>query len=321
MGGGSAPKPDPNIGIAALKSAEVGENLLTWMKDQSEITNDWAAEDRGRWEDVFRPLQDEYIADARSFDTERRRRSEARKSVADVRQQARLASGTRARQAMAMGVNPNSGRFRSAEAKAGLDTALAAVGAQNLARDRVEAQAESKKANAINMGSGLAVNPATSMGLSNGAITSGAQGAMNGYNQQGSLLNTQYQQQMQAWQADQQSSAGLFGALGTVAGMMSGNPMAMLGSLSTKEAKTNKTPLKEGAALGALRDMPVEAWDYKPGMGDGGRHVGPYAEDFHRQTGKGGGKMIPFQDQIGLTMGAVRDLDKKLDRIERRIAA
>lgn len=42
MGGSSAPRPDPNIGIAALKSAELGEKMLGWMKDQSDVTNQWA---------------------------------------------------------------------------------------------------------------------------------------------------------------------------------------------------------------------------------------------------------------------------------------
>lgn len=308
-GGGKAPDPDKNIGIAALKSAEVGEGLLSFMKDQAAVTNEWAEEDRGRWSEVFKPLQDQYIADAQSWDTPGRRKQAARDAIADVRLQGRLANGTRVRQAMAMGVNPASGRFQAANSNAKMDEALAAIGAGNLARDKVAAQGESREANAINLGSGLAVNPATSMGLSNGAMSSGAGGAMSGYGQQGSLLNTQYNQQMQAYQADQQNAMGMLGALGTVAGM-----------ISSKDAKTDKKPLKKGAALGALRDMPVEEWSYKPGMGDGGHHVGPYAEDFQKATGKGDGKTIAFQDAIGVTMGAVRDLANDVDEIKRRVA-
>ncbi|MDB6179008.1 tail fiber domain-containing protein [Paracoccus sp. Z330] len=314
-GGGSAPSPDKNIGIAALKSADVGEQLLSFMKDQSEVTNEWAEEDRSRFKNVFEPLQDQYIADAKSWDTERRRRSEARDAIADVRLQSRTANGTRVRQAMAMGVNPASGRFQSASQKQGMDQSLAAIGAGNLARDRVQAQGEQKVANAINLGSGMAVNPATSIGLSNGAMQAGAGGAMSGYNTQGSLLNTQYQQEMQAYQADQSNASGIMGAVGTVAGMMSGNPLAML---SSKDAKTDKKAMKDGEALGAVRKMPVETWSYKPGMGDGGAHVGPYAEDFLQATGKGDGKSIPVQDLVGLTLGAVRDVANKVDRLEKR---
>jgi len=319
MGGGnsSAPKPDPNIGLAAMKSAETGEKMFGWYQDQAEITNEWAAEDRGRWETVFRPLQDSYISAAQTWDSADRKNQRAASAMADTKLQARLADSGRVRQAMAMGVNPASGAFQSASRKAALDTGLAAAGAANLARRQVEAEAESKRANAINMGSGLSVNPATSMGISNNAMSVGGSAAMEGYNQQGSLLETQYDQQMQQWKANQKSQEGLFGAVGSLAGLF----MPPLGMLSSKEAKTDKKPLPKGMALGAIRDMPVEAWRYKPGMGDGGAHVGPYAEDFHKATGAGDGKSIPIVSAIGVTMGAIRDLDAKVSKLERKKAA
>ncbi|WP_313348169.1 tail fiber domain-containing protein [Paracoccus sp. (in: a-proteobacteria)] len=316
MGGSSsAPKADPNIGIAALKSAETGEQMLSWMQDQAKVTNQWAADDRERWETVFRPLQDQYIAEAETWDSASRKNARATGAVADVRQQLKVADGTRVRQAMAMGINPNSGRFASAGAKAALDGGLAAAGAGNIARRQVEQEAEGKRANAINMGSGLSVNPGTSMGLSNGALQAGGAGAMQGYGQQGQLLNTQYNQQMQSWQADQQSKSGLFGALGTVAGMMPWGAM-----LSSKKAKTDKKPMPDGEALGAIRKMPVERWRYKDGMGDGQEHIGPYAEDFAKATGKGDGKSIDIISALGVTMGAIRDLDRKVDRSMKKAA-
>jgi hypothetical protein len=39
-GGGDAPAPDPNIGKAALKNAQLGEEWLTFAKDQFDIAND-----------------------------------------------------------------------------------------------------------------------------------------------------------------------------------------------------------------------------------------------------------------------------------------
>lgn len=232
MGGGGAPKADPNIGIAALKSAEIGEKYLGWMQEQAKVTNEWAAEDRARWSDTFKPLQDSYIADAKSWDTPGRRQSASREAIADVRMQGRVADGSRTRQAMAMGINPNSGRFLASQRDGANDMALAAVGAGNMARDRIEAQGEQKMANAINLGSGLGVNPATSMGLSNSAISAGAQGAMGGYGQQGSLLNTQHQQQVQAYQAKQEGIGGLMGGLGAVAGMI--NPASIPFGIGTR---------------------------------------------------------------------------------------
>lgn len=306
-GGGSAPEPDKNIGRAALKSAKTGEAMLAWMQDQAAITNEWAADDRAREVEVFRPLQDAFIQEAATWDSAARKNEAAQQAVADVRQQTANAESGRVRQAMAMGINPNSSRFMSAGRSATLDAGLAAAGAQNMARRRVEQEAEGKRANAINMGAGLAVNPATSMGLSNQAVAAGGNAAMQGYNQQGSLLNTQYEQQMASWQANQSAQTGLLGGLGTLAGLF---------MPSSKDIKTDKEPLPEGAALGAIREMPIESWRYKPGAGDGGKHIGGYAEDFQRATGQGDGKSIDVISAIGVTMGAIRDLDKKVDRMK-----
>ena len=63
--------------------------------------------------------------------------------------------------------------------------------------------------------------------------------------------------------------------------------------------------------------MPVDKWRYKPGRGDGGEHVGPYAQDFAAATGQGDGKSIDMISAIGVTMGAIRDLDKKVDKMAR----
>lgn len=306
-GGGSAPEPDKNIGRAALKSAKTGEAMLAWMQDQAAITNEWAADDRAREVEVFRPLQDAFIQEANTWDSAARKNEAAQQAVADVRQQTANAEAGRVRQAMAMGINPNSSRFMAAGRSASLDAGLAAAGAQNMARRRVEQEAEGKRANAINMGAGLAVNPGTSMSLSNGALQAGGSAAMTGYGQQGSLLNTQYNQQLQSWQANQNSMSSMMGGLGTVAGIM----------LSDQNAKTDKKPLPEGEALGAIRKMPVEKWRYKPGRGDGGEHVGTYAQDFTKATGQGDGKTIDMISAIGVTMGAIRDLDKKVDKMAR----
>ncbi|MGP9804023.1 tail fiber domain-containing protein [Paracoccus sp. NSM] len=314
MGRSKAPQADPNIGIAALKSAELGEKHLEWMKGQAEITNQWASEDRADWREIFKPIRDEYVRDAKNWDTPQRRQQAQREAIADVRMQGRVADGSRIRQAMAMGINPNSGKFLTAQRDGANDMALAAVGAGNMARDRIEAQGEQRVASAINMGAGLGVNPAQSMQISNGAASSGFNGAMQGYGQQGSLLNTQFQQQMQAYEAKQSSRGSLFGAIGSVAGMANWGKIGatVLPMLSSKKAKTNKKPIKDGAGIEAVRKMPVEQWDYKPGMGDGGRHVGAYAEDFQKATGQGDGKTIDIPSYLGTLTKAVQDIDKMI---------
>ncbi len=150
------------------------------------------------------------------------------------------------------------------------------------------------------------------LGAGTSATGAGFQGAMQGYGQQGSLLGQQYQLQMAAHQNRQNGLGGLFSGIGQIAGATG------FFGLSSKDYKTDKEPVD---ALGAVRKMPVEAWTYKPGIADGGRHVGPYAEDFHKATGVGDGKTVDLMTEIGLTMGAVQQLAEKVDRLEQRKAA
>lgn len=300
--GKKAPKADPNIGRAAMKSAETGEKYLAFMQKQSDVTNGWATEDRNRYQTVYQPIEDAYIAKANAYGTPEQKDAASAEAIGDVRQQAELSRDASQRRLTAMGVNPASGRFGAEDTRAGTAEALAAAGAGNMARRGVEAKAEGMQANVINMGKGLAVNPATSMGLANGAASSGFSGAMQGYGQQGNLLNTQYQQQMQSWQANQNMLGSLGSAIGTVAMM------------SSKDAKTDKKQVF--GILDAVKEMPVEKWTYKEGMGDGKTHVGTYAEDFKEKTGLGNGREISIIDALGVNMGAIKELAAEVDALK-----
>lgn len=302
---GSAPSPDPRIGEAAVMSAALGKDYLAFMKDQSKISNAWAAEDRDRSKTVFQPMEDAFIKEANTYDTPGAQRTAAREAVADVKSQAAMADDARRRDMARMGVDPRSGRAGVMERQSDMMEGLAAAGASNSARRQVRAEGRALRADAVNMGRGLAVNPATSLGLANGAMSSGFGGAMQGQAQMGNLLNTQYSQQMAKYNADQAASGSLMSGLGSLAGM------AMF--MSSKKVKKDKRPAR--GVLESLKKMPVEEWTYKDGAGDGGRHVGPYAEDFKRATGKGDGETIPVVDAIGVTMGAVKELSDKVDKL------
>lgn len=313
MSGGGAPKPDPQMGEAARMSAETGKEMMAFMKDQAEITNKWAADDRARYERDFVPLEAEYAADALAAqDKEKiglnadKRASEA---VADVRQQFSMQRDADNRRLRSMGVRPDSGRDAALASSRGSAEALATAGAANIGRRQSilqdEAKADGMRANAINMGKGMAVNPGTAMGISNGAAQAGFGGAMSGYGQQASILGKQHDAQMQAWSADQNMMGGFGSALGSVVGAL---PM-----MSSKDVKEDKRPAK--GSLGAIRKMPVEKWKYKDGVADSGEHIGPYAEDFAKATGKGDGKTIDPISMMGVTLGAVQELDKKVSKM------
>ncbi|HEV8034395.1 tail fiber domain-containing protein [Yoonia sp.] len=336
------PKPDPNIGKAAIMQAEIGmqaqkdareiadqqlemgREYQSWMMERAAVTDGWAAEDRSRYTDTFVPLQDDWIAEATSYDSPERKAMAADEAVADVRQQFALGRQQTQRQEASMGVRPGSGRSRSSANRMQATESLGAAGAANAARRNTEATGRQLRASAINMGAGLAVNPATSRGMGTSAGTTGMNAAVNGINsagnsimgganaamagQQGMIngLNTQFNQQMAGYNAQNAFLGDIAGGLGTAAGF------AMM---SSKDAKTNKT--KAMSSLDAIKKMPVEEWEYKKGMGDGGgkRHVGPYAEDFKKATGLGNGKEISVIDAMGVTMGAVQELAGKVDKL------
>lgn len=227
---GKAPKPDPQIGKAAMESARLGGEMLEFMKGQAAVTNRWADEDRSRFKSTFEPVENGLIADmnaaldpAKQAENANARGAEA---AADVTQQFALQRGSEQRRAMAMGISPDSGRFMSANRGMAAAEALATAGATNMGRRSAiaenEAKAENLRSNVLNIGRGMAVNPATSMGLSNSAGNAGFNGAMSGQAQKGSLLNTQFQQQMQGYNARMNAIAGVAGAAGAAVGATNG---------------------------------------------------------------------------------------------------
>lgn len=311
MGGGSAPKPDPQMGRAAMMSARTGRDYLAMMKERSGITDQWATEDRARDIEVFRPMQDRFIREAQTFDTPGRQQAAVRQATADVRGEFARADEEETRRLTALGVNPRSGAYIAGARSRSITRGLALAGAQNAARDGVRDRARALRGEAINMGSGLAVNPGTAFGMGTSAQSAGFSGAMRGYGQQADILHTDYQDRLQAQQANNQSTTDLFGAIGMGAGLF----------LSDEEAKEGKRPAR--GVLKSLRKMRVDNWRYKPDApgGDGGEaeHTGTYAQDFQKATGRGDGKTIPVVDAVGVTMGAVKELDAKVTKLARSI--
>lgn len=314
--------------IDALTKKVTEQQLAT--QDQA---NQWATEDRDRYKTIFQPMEDEYVERANEWDSPERQQKMAAEAKADVLTSADAQRDTNARQMASMGVNPTSGRYSGVERAAGTTTALAAAGAQNNARNTVRAQGMAMQADALNIGKGLPSQAAGAAGLglsagnsalngnlaanaswgqNNSIMGQGFSGAQQGYGQQANILNQQYQGQLNAWSIDQQanasSTAGLWSGIGTAAGM------GMM-AFSSKDFKEDKKPVE--GALEAVESMPVEEWTYKEGIADGGRHIGPYAEDFQAATGKGNGKMIPVMDAVGVTMKAVQELNAKVDKMDK----
>jgi hypothetical protein len=150
-----------------------------------------------------------------------------------------------------------------------------------------------------------------------GIMNNGFSGAMAGNSSAANILNTQYGNQLQGWGMAQQAGASSASGLGSLVGTIGGLGLKAygMGLFSSKDFKTGKHAVT--GALEAVNRMPVEGWKYKDGIADGGEHIGPYAEDFQRVTGKGDGKVIPVVDAIGVTMKAVQELSAKVDGLKR----
>ncbi len=264
-GGGSAPAPDANIGKAALANVELGKDWLAFAKDQfaegnvrqaatdalntkvinqqlqsQDEANTWGREDRARTKQVFQPVEDSFVKTAQEYDTPAKQAEAAAAAKADVQANAAQQQATSQRQMASMGISPTSGRFAGISRAQDTNTALASAGAQNTARQIVRDKGLALKADAINMGKGLASSTAAAYGIGtnagNSAVANNASGNANFFqngqimaqgfggninanNSAGSMLNSLYGNQLNAWaagkQADATSSAGLGSMLGT----------------------------------------------------------------------------------------------------------
>lgn len=356
-GGSSAPAPDPNIGVAALKQAETGQQWLDFAKDAygtslerqaklddltTQVTQqqlglatdqgNWARSDRARYENTFQPIENDYINEATNYASDARQAEAAAAARGDVQTAAANARAITARQNASMGISPTSGRYAGIQAAQDNAMALAEAGASNTARQAIRDKGLALKADVVNLGRGLpsqagaAAGSAVASGAqalsgsqaSNvqalqapGIMSQGFQGQMAGFAGQASALNQQYGTQVEAWKAQQAIDAQNASGFGSFVGGILGK----LPIFSDRNLKEDIEPLPDGAALAAVEDMPVSKWSYKKGVLDEGRHIGVMAQDFAASTGHGDGKTISGIDAIGITMGAVKDLSKKVDRI------
>ena len=155
-----------------------------------------------------------------------------------------------------------------------------------------------------------------------GALT----GATYGGNVGGTTTQPIYQNNLGSAIGTGLAGAGIASAIASsgASGMMSagvGGGLGLLALLSDKNAKTDKQPIDSEKVADKVRDMPVEQWRYKPGIGMGGAaHIGPYAQDFAKNFG-GDGHTIPLLDAIGVNMAATKGLAQKVARLEKRRAA
>jgi len=93
----------------------------------------------------------------------------------------------------------------------------------------------------------------------------------------------------------------------------------LLGLLTSDEnMKESRQPVKGERVLSAIAKMPIDSWMYKEEFGDSNRHIGPMAQDVQKNLGIGNGKMIPVVDMMGMNLAAIKELAKKVDKLQQR---
>lgn len=332
---------------ALSKAVDLGNDYLSFAKDQfkvsqerqqkldaltSDVSNFFlnaAKSDRATYENVYRPIEQQFAETAKNYASPERQEEAAAQAAADVQTQAAINKGASDRAAFSMGVNPASGRYAGIDRAIGLGTALASVDAQNKARQAVRDKALALQEDAINMGrnantaaiseAGQASTPVlaanTQWQNTPSIVQPGYNAAINAYGAQAQGLGNLYNAGVDLATANAKLQQAEAEGAGKFLGKVAGAAIPLI--FSDKRAKASRREMPEGEALAAVKKMPVETYRYKAGVADGGAapHVGPMAQDFKSATGKGDGTTIPMQDAIGITMGAVKDLAKKVDRI------
>lgn len=300
---------------------------------------------------TFRPLEQKIASDALGYDTPARRDQDAAQAQAEIGAGIDAQRANIAREVESRGGDINSGNYAASLARSAVVGGSTQAAAGNQARKNVEAVGAAKLADAANLGRGIASTNATQtqLGLQAGnsgvanslvpgnmsAQQTGQYGqaagvAMQGNSSAGNMMLGQYNAQTGANAQAGQAGSAIMGAVGTVAGAYFGGPAgaAVGGKVgkslgdSDKNIKHDRKPVDSKISLAAIRKIPVESWKYNTGSiaDDGGEtHTGPMAQDVRKGLGDAtapGGKKIDLISMNGHTINAVKELDKRLLRLE-----
>lgn len=280
---------------AAQLSYQISKDQLAWAKEQyaadREISDQVigramsimdmnqrnAEEDRNFYIQNYRPLEQDLIRDAQTYGSDQRRELEVGRAEANVAQQFEQARKSAERNLESFGIDPSSTRYAALDIGVRTNQAAATAAAGNQANAQVDAIQRALRSEAINVGKGypgqVAATYGTALQGGNSAVNSGLATTASGANtmgtapqwmgmgnqaigQWGNILNQSYQNQLDAWKANQQSSSGWGSVAGSVLG--AGLSMAM--------------KFEDG---GAVNDGPIIEGDYRD-ITPGG-HIPPHA--------------------------------------------
>ena len=180
----------------------------------------FAQEDRARLTGLFRPLEDQFVAEAQAFNTEARRQELAGQAAAASAQAFANTQAQQRRGLAAMGVNPASGAARGADRSALLQQSAQRAAAMTGARTSARQEGRALQAAAIGMGNPLATGALQAYAGATGAGSAGLGSAqqpggayMQGLGMAGQTYGSMLNMQNQAFMQGQGLQSEMFGSL------------------------------------------------------------------------------------------------------------
>lgn len=258
-------------------SAITGKVVDQFLSDMADTSAN-AKKDRARYEQIFQPLEQDLAKDAATYASPEKKDLEVGRAQASVGQQFTQAREQAKSELEGYGINPSATRFAALDIGMRANEAAAKAAAGNQAAENVDTTARALRSEAINVGKGypgsIAQSYASSVGQGNsaggqqlattgsGAATMGTaqqwqQTGNNAVGQWGNILNTGYQNQLSAWQANQQASSGWGSALGLIGGIAT-SFLAEGGAVPTGEEAAGAVPVAASPSGGAaIDDVPA----------------------------------------------------------------
>ena len=223
----NAPAPDPNIGLAQNKLAEISEQYLQqWKSEVWPAMKEATLKQEARADEQFAldkeiqktqidlarttreefqkaaPIRQTIYDEAMAAGGEADQQKQAALAIGDVRSQFGMQADQTSRQMKAYGIDPTSGKFQGQARTAGIMEAATSAAAATKARDAANQLGWAKRLDASALAQGQFGNQATSTGL---ALTAGQQAlgagqvTMGNYGALGSSMNQANTGAMQGW--------------------------------------------------------------------------------------------------------------------------
>lgn len=323
------------------KQLQTGQDVATQQQADSAKASNRADQQWSQYQTTFQPIEEKMAQEAMDYGNAADQERAAGQAATDVTQQFQSQRSAAQRQLTSMGVKPNAGNFMAANREMDASEAAARAAAMTGTRQTVKDKGVSLRAGAAAFGRNQTNTAGQQVGLSTGSGSAATQSAGAGVGSTiaaGSQVAGGYGAQMGSANSSIQANLGMGGLMNSAYGnqaQMYGSQMAGIGQLvgtgaslmmmkSSKEAKEEKSSVDSGAAVEAFKNLDVDSWKYKDGIADGGRHVGPYAEDVQRELGDEvapGGKQIDVISMSGAQTAAIKGLAEKLDAQDATIEA